>query len=112
MVRATTRVAALTPLLVLLPLVAAADPLDDALKGKATFDWHSYPERQKCRAIEGQLLADLKSAKFKCDLKPISNTASGAKAFVCTEQKGKREYLVFATMKACEGERKTQASNS
>lgn len=112
MPRTMSCLAALASLAALLQ-PAAADPLDDALKGKATFNWRSYPERQKCRSIEGNLLTELKSARFKCNLTPVSNTASGAKAVVCTEAKGKnREYLVFATMKACEGERKTQASNS
>lgn len=101
---------AITPL-VAFAESAAADPPDDQLKGRFAFNWHSNPDRQKCRAVEGKLLGDLKSAQYKCDLKPVSNTASGNKAVVCTQAKGKAEYLIFATMRACEDERKTQASN-
>ncbi len=97
-----------------LPLAPAAAQTPDALQGKFAFNWHSNPSRQKCVKVEGQLLADFKSAKFRCEMKPISNTASGETARVCTEVKAgnrQKEYLIFDALRACESERKTQASN-
>ena len=94
--------------------VPASAQTPDALQGKFAFNWHSNPSRQKCVKVEGQLLADFKSAKFRCEMKPISNTASGGSARVCTEVKGgdrQKEYLIFDGLRACESERKTQASN-
>jgi len=89
---------------------ASAQSLD-VLQDKFTFNWHSDPERQKCVKVAGPLLANFKSAKYRCDLEVKTNTSSGAPARTCTEVKGQREYLVFETMRACERERKEQASN-
>src|SRR5262245_39930051 len=89
---------------------AAAQGLD-VLQGKFAFNWHAEPAREKCVSVAGPLLADFKSAKYRCDLKVISNTASGEKARTCTAVKGGKEYLIFDTRRACEEERKTQASN-
>jgi hypothetical protein len=83
----------------------------DALQGKFAFNWHANPGRQKCVRVEGPLLADFESTKYRCDLNAISNTSTGASARTCTEVKGRKEYLIFDTLRACEGERKTQASN-
>lgn len=83
----------------------------DVLRDKFAFNWHSDPGRQKCAKVAGSLLANLKSAKYSCDLTVKTNTSSGAPARTCTEVKGSREYLVFETMRACERERKEQESN-
>lgn len=83
----------------------------DELAGKFAFDWHSLPDTVRCAKLAGPLLAEMRSAKFRCDPKVVSNTSTGASARVCTERKGKREYLIFNTLRACESERKTQASN-
>lgn len=92
------------------PIAALADDID-ILKGQFAFDWHSEPSKVKCVAIDDKLLAQFKSDAFKCDLKVVTNTASDEPARVCTEKGDKREYLIFATRKACESERETQASN-
>jgi hypothetical protein len=96
-------------------LVAAAPPADaadvDQLKGKFAFNWHAMPSRVKCAKVDGKLFAEIASKSFTCEMKPITNTASGKPARVCTSSKGDKEYLIFDTLKACEEERKTQASN-
>ena len=97
-------------LLFLLPAPADAGVLD-VLKGKFAFNWHANPDKQKCISVAGQLLADFKSAKYRCDLNAKSNTSTGASARTCTEGKDGKEYLIFDTQRACEEERKTQASN-
>jgi hypothetical protein len=90
---------------------AAAQSVD-VLQGKFAFNWRAEPAREKCVQVGGPLLADFKSTKYRCDLKVISNTASGARARTCTEvKKDGREYLIFDTRRACDEERKTQASN-
>ena len=83
----------------------------DVLHGKFAFNWHADPGRQKCIKVAEQLLADFKSSKYRCDLKVKSNTSSGASVRTCTDTKGRKEYLIFDTMRACETERKTQESN-
>jgi hypothetical protein len=83
----------------------------DVLQGQFAFNWHSEPSRQKCAKVEGKLLTDFKSANYRCEMKPVTNTSSGASARICTQVKGGREYMVFETMRACERERKEQASN-
>jgi len=109
MLKARPALAALTLLALSVP--ASAQDLG-VLQGTYGFNWRSNPERAKCEKIDGKLFDEFKSAKYKCDLKEISNTASGEKARVCSqgENKGK-EYLIFATFRSCEKERKTQASN-
>ena len=104
------RIAAVSMPLALCTTAALAEPLD-VLAGRFTFNWHANPSRQKCTKIEAPLLAELKSAKFRCDLKFVTNTASGKRAQVCAEAKGRREFLIFETLRNCEDERKTQASN-
>jgi hypothetical protein len=81
----------------------------DALQGKFGFNWRSNPARQKCVRIAGPLLADFRSAKFKCDLTVKSNSSSGEKFRLCTATARRgAEYMIFDTMKSCEEERKTQ----
>jgi hypothetical protein len=100
---------------VVLILFLASSPADadslDVLQGKFAFNWHAEPRREKCVKVEGQLLADFKSARYRCDLKVISNTSTGASARICTEAKGRKEYMIFDTLRACDNERKDQASN-
>ena len=98
------------PILFLLSAPADADTLD-VLQGKFAFNWHAEPSREKCVKVAERLLADFKSSKYRCDLTPKSNTSSGATVRMCTEAKGRKEYLIFDTLRACEEERKTQASN-
>ena len=88
---------------------AAAKGLD-VLRGKFAFNWRSEPSREKCVKVTDALLAAFKSNKYRCALKPITNTSTGASARTCTQPKGK-EYLIFDTLLACENERKDQASN-
>lgn len=83
----------------------------DILQGKFAFNWAAEPSREKCVKVEGALLATFKSTKYKCDLNVRTNTASEAAARSCTEVKGHKEFLIFDTMRACETERKTQATN-
>jgi len=97
-------------MLLLLSAPADADRLD-VLEGKFAFNWHAEPSREKCIKVTGPLLADFKSTKYRCDLNAKSNTSSGASARMCTEAKGRKEYLIFDTLRACDDERKTQASN-
>ena len=59
--------------------------------------------------VTGSLLADFKSKTYRCDLKPQTNTSSGAKVSTCTRGNGRKEYLIFDTMRACENERKEQS---
>jgi hypothetical protein len=96
-------------------LLFASAPADagklDVLQGKFAFNWHANPGREKCIKVEGPLLADFESTKYRCDLNAISNTSTGASARTCTETKGRKEYLIFDTLRACDNERKTQASN-
>lgn len=99
----------LVALLVAAAPAAAAGP--EILAGTFAFNWHSDPARQKCVKVAGSLLASFKSAKYKCDLTEKTNTSSGAPARTCTEVKEGKEYLIFTTLKACERERKEQASN-
>ena len=90
---------------------ADADSLD-VLEGKFAFNWRSEPDREKCIKVAGQLLADFKSTGYRCDLKVITNTSTGAPARTCTQVKGgRKQYLIFETLRACDGERKDQASN-
>lgn len=81
----------------------------DVLQGKFAFNWHNNPDRQKCVKVDGPLLADFKSSNYRCDLKVRTNTSSGTGVRTCTAVKGRKEYLIFATMRACESERKDQA---
>jgi len=98
------------PILFLLSAPADADRLD-VLQGKFAFNWHAEPSREKCIRVAGLLLADFKSTRYRCDLNAKSNTSTGASARTCTEVNGRKEYLIFDTLRACESERKTQASN-
>ena len=96
--------------LFLLSAPADADRLD-VLQGKFAFNWHAEPSREKCIKVAGPLLADFKSTRYRCDLNAKSNTSTGASARICTGVKGRKEYLIFDTLRACESERKTQATN-
>jgi hypothetical protein len=98
-------VAALAP-----SIAEAADPLD-ALVGQFAFDWHRNPSKTRCAAVDAKLLAQFKSAAFTCDLILASDSASGKPKRVCTATSGSREYLIFATKRDCEEERKTQEAN-
>ena len=83
----------------------------DVLKGKYAFNWRSVPDQTKCAKIVGPLFAEIKSQRFHCELKPKSNTSTGVPARTCSEGESGKEYLIFDSKKACEDERKTQASN-
>ena len=89
---------------------AAADSLD-VLQGKYAFNWRAEPSREKCVKVAGKLLTDFKSNKYRCVLTPVTNTSTGAPARTCTEVKDGKEYLIFDTLRACNEERETQASN-
>jgi hypothetical protein len=97
-------------ILFLVSAPADADRLD-VLQGKFAFNWHAEPSREKCIRIVGQLLVDLKSTRYRCDLKTKSNSSTGASYRTCTEVNGRKEYLILDSLRACESERKTQASN-
>ena len=98
-------------ILLLLSSPAGAESLD-VLQGKFAFNWRSEPSREKCIKVAGQLLADFTSKAYRCDLKVITNTSTGAPARTCTQLKGgRKQYLVFETLRACDNERKDQASN-
>ena len=84
----------------------------DSLLGQFTFNWHIEPGQTKCAAVDAPLLARFKSDAFQCEMEPVTNTASGEPARVCTEKGDGAEYLVFSSMKSCELERTEQASNS
>ena len=106
----TRRRACAVLVLCLASLPAAADSLD-VLQGKYAFNWHAEPSHEKCLKVAGKLLADFKSSRYRCVLKVVTNTSTGAPARTCTEVKDRKEYLIFDTLRACEDERKTQASN-
>ena len=99
-------------ILLLASLPANAGKLD-VLQGKFAFDWHGDPDRQKCVKVGGRLLAAFESPKYRCDLTARTNTSAGSVVRMCTRTgaRGSGEYLVFDTFRACDEERKTQASN-
>ena len=103
-------------MLLLAPMIGAAAPAIaediESLKGQFTFNWFKSPEKAKCAAVDDKLLALFKSDAYTCNLEVITNTASGEPARVCTQKGDGAEYLIFASKKACESERETQASNS
>lgn len=108
----TTKQSVLATLALLAISVPASAQDLGILQGKYGFNWRSNPDREKCVKIDGKLFDELKSSKYKCDLKEISNTSSGEKARVCSQgEKTGKEYLIFATFRSCEKERKDQASN-
>ncbi len=107
--RCSAKLIAMTHL-ILSAASAHADGIDD-LRGKFTFNWFTDPDTVECSAIGDELLSTLKSSQFTCNLAPITNTASGFPAQVCTEAGGGSEYLIFETQTQCEEERQTQASN-
>lgn len=84
----------------------------NSLKGQFAFNWFANPAKAKCAAVDDKRLAQFKSQNFTCDLNPVTNTASGHPARVCSEAGEKSEYLVFASRSDCEEERQTQESNS
>ena len=95
-------------ILCLVSAPAGAESLD-VLKGKFAFNWFAELSREKCVKVAGKLLADFKSARYRCELKPVTNTAACAPARICTAVKGGKEYMIFDTRRACEEERKTQS---
>ncbi len=110
--RSIKKVVLITILAAILPAAPAFADGIDALKGQFTFNWFSNPARARCAAVDDKRLAQFKSQDFTCDLNPITNTASGKPARVCTQAGEKSEYLVFASRSDCEEERQTQESNS
>lgn len=98
-------------LVALLATVPAGAAERDVLAGKFTFNWHVAPAGQRCAVVSGKLLAEFKSARYRCDLKPKTNTSAGSRVRTCTQVGGRKEYLIFDTLRACEEERKTQASH-
>jgi hypothetical protein len=97
-------------ILFLLSAPADADSLD-VLQGKFAFNWFAEPSREKCIRVAGPLLADFKSTRYRCDVNAKTNPDSGARYRTCSSVNGRKEYLIFDTLRACENERKTQASN-
>jgi hypothetical protein len=106
----TSRILVLAGFVLALAAPARSDGLE-ALKGKFAFDWHSDPAKAKCVKVDDALLSDFKSSKYKCDLKPKSDTSAGVATQTCTQVKGGKEYLIFARQKDCDDERETQAAN-
>ena len=96
--------------LFLLTAPAHADSLD-VLQGKFAFNWFSEPKREKCIKVAGRLMADFKSSRYRCDVKAKTNSESGAAYRRCTAVNKRKEYLIYDTLRACEYERKVQASN-
>lgn len=90
---------------------ALAGDTSDSLKGQFTFNWFSAPDQTTCKAVDDTLLSTFKSEAYECDMTVVTNTASGEPARICKQKDGDAEYLIFATEKACELERETQASN-
>ena len=90
---------------------ALADDID-SLRGQFAFDWHSDLAKATCQTVDDKLLSLFKSDAYQCDLTPATNTASGEAARICTQKGDGAEYLVFATQKTCEEERKAQEANS
>lgn len=81
------------------------------LKGMFAFNWLKNPGRQTCVVVDGKLLAEFQSSRYRCDLSVRTNTSTGASVRTCTRVRKGAEYLIFDTRKDCEEERKTQASN-
>ena len=100
----------LAGLLLLLTFASAYAGGAEALKGKFAYDWIADPSSQKCAKVAGQLLADFKSAKYRCDLNKKSTASNRTNAAACAEKTGHKEYLVFDTLRACEVERESQSS--
>ena len=99
--------------LVLAALVAAPASASelDSLKGRYGFNWFSNPGKAKCALIDEKRIQTFQSS-YACDLKPDMETASHAAAVKCKSKDGRAEYLIFASQKACETERQTQAANA
>jgi len=89
---------------------ALADPID-VLNGQYAFNWLTEPAKTRCVKVDAKLFADFKSPQYRCELTPKTNTNIGAPVRLCTGVKNKKEYLIFATQKQCNDERKAQASN-
>ena len=83
----------------------------DVLRGKFGFNWLTLPSKTKCARIDGKLLAEFATKRYRCNLEGVTNTASGGKAQTCRRTDNRAEYLIFDTLAACEEERKTQESN-
>ena len=83
----------------------------DVLRGKFAFDWSHDPAKAKCVKVDGKLLSDFKSSRYRCDLKTNSNSSSGANYRICTQKPHDKEYLIFDTKRECDAERETQATN-
>lgn len=83
----------------------------DSLRGRYAFDWHIAPDKTRCAGVDDRLLALFKSNAFACNMKTVTNTASGQPAVVCTKKSGGAEYLIFSSKKSCDLERQTQISN-
>jgi hypothetical protein len=101
--------------LTVLILFLFAAPADagklDLLQGTFAFNWHAEPSHEKCTKVAGELVADFKSTRYRCDLNVKSNSSTGASFRICTDVNGSKEYMIFGTLQACERERRTQASN-
>jgi hypothetical protein len=80
---------------------------EGAMAGKFAFSTTAKPEQTRCAKIGASLAAKLKPPKFKCE---ASRTGAGAAVTVCLGVgDGAPGYMVFATMKACESERKDES---
>lgn len=102
---------AVSALLLLMSVSASQAEPADVLRGMSAFNWLSEPARQKCVTVDGQLLAEFKSAKFRCNLKAKYDPHSKGNFRVCTSVPRKKEYLIYDSKRACESERQSQADN-
>jgi hypothetical protein len=98
--------------LILFLFIARADAGKlDVPQGNFAFNWAAEPSHEKCVRVAGQLFADFKSTRYRCDLNVKTNSSTGASFRTCTEVNGHKEYMIFGTLRACELERRTQATN-
>ena len=103
----------MTRMLLAVLIVAAlvGTPLADTpLPIEGTYGFNVFMPKKKCKPVKGALLALLRS-KYTCELVE-SEGASGRHIFArCTAKRGRSEFLLLATAKACEDERETQLAN-
>ncbi|HWE48136.1 MAG TPA: hypothetical protein VG407_19115 [Caulobacteraceae bacterium] len=102
-------IAAIVVLLGVAAQASAASPLAQ-LKGRWAFNWSGDPARQKCVEVSGELLKDVYSDAYVCDLHE-TKTQSGGLATDCKRSHPDKDYLIFRTRSKCEAERLTQAAN-
>ena len=89
----------------------AAGAAETSFVGSYTFNWLKSPAKQRCIRIDAKLQASLSSKRFRCELNS-GRTGAGGFASSCRRRDDGVDYLIFPTRKACEDERKEQASNA